>query len=91
MSERFEQKVHRYVLMRNHSEFITILCRCSDTSSMVHYENDSCPNAKCLMFSAPTAAPVVLGKAVPNLADGVKVPLKFEKPIFTLRPASLHG
>ena len=34
---------------------------------------------------------MLLGKAVPILADGVKVPLKFEKPIFTLRPASLHG
>jgi len=47
MPERFELKVHRYVLMRNHSEFITILCRWSDTPSVVHYENDSCPNAKC--------------------------------------------
>ena len=39
---------------------------------------------ECEMFSAPTASPVALGRAVPILADAVKVPLKFEKPIFTL-------
>jgi hypothetical protein len=31
-----------------------------------------------------TASPVALGRAVPILADAVKVLLKFEEPIFTL-------
>jgi len=89
MPERFELKVHRYVLMRNHSEFIT------DIMPVVRHPQHGSLRKRflpeCEMFSAPTASPVALGKAVPILADGVKVPLKFEKPIFTLRPASLHG
>ena len=89
MPERFELKVRRYVLMRNHSEFIT------DIMPVVRHPQHGSLRKRflpeCEMFSAPTASPVALGEAVPILADGVKVPLKFEKPIFTLRPASLHG
>ena len=82
MPERFELKVHRYVLMRNHSEFIT------DIMPVVRHPQHGSLRKRflpeCEMFSAPTASPVALGKAVPILADAVKVPLKFEKPIFTL-------
>jgi hypothetical protein len=74
MPERFELKVHRYVLMRNHSEFITEIM-----PVVRHPQHGSLRKRflpECEMFSAPTASPVALGKAVPILADGVKVSLK---------------